>query len=49
MLGDADLDGQLTLDEYRDRFLASPRMRDAVATIEPIFRSGVTPSGDWLA
>jgi Ca2+-binding EF-hand superfamily protein len=38
MLGDADLDGRLSLDEYRDFLRSSPRMRDAMATIEPMFR-----------
>ena len=39
MLGDADLDGRLSLDEYRDFLRSSPRMRDAApATIEPMFR-----------
>jgi hypothetical protein len=31
MLADADLDGQLSLDEYRDFLRSSPRMKDAVA------------------
>ena len=38
MLGDADLDGRLSLDEYRDFLRSSPRMKDAAATIEPMFR-----------
>jgi hypothetical protein len=38
MLGDADLDGRLSLDEYRDFLRSSPRMKDTVATIEPMFR-----------
>src|ERR1700724_2880755 len=38
ILGDADLDGRLSLDEYRDFLRTSPRMRDAAATIEPMFR-----------
>ncbi|MDB5349960.1 MAG: Protein of unknown function (DUF1553)/Protein of unknown function (DUF1549)/Planctomycete [Planctomycetota bacterium] len=38
LLGDADLDGRLSLDEYRDFLRTSPRMRDAGATIEPMFR-----------
>ena len=37
MLGDADLDGRLSLDEYRDFLRSSPRMRNAAATIEPMF------------
>ncbi len=38
VLGDADLDGRLSLDEYRDFLRSSPRMKDAGATIEPMFR-----------
>ena len=38
MLGDADLDGRLSLDEYRDFLRSSPRMKNAAATIEPMFR-----------
>lgn len=38
ILGDADLDGRLSLDEYRDFLRSAPRMRDAAATIEPMFR-----------
>ena len=38
ILGDADLDGRLSLDEYRDFLRSSPRMKDAAATIEPMFR-----------
>ncbi len=38
MLGDADLDGRLSLDEYRDFLRSSPRMKDAAAAIEPMFR-----------
>ena len=38
VLGDADLDGRLSLEEYRDFLRSSPRMRDAAATIEPMFR-----------
>jgi hypothetical protein len=38
ILGDADLDGRLSLDEYRDFLRSSPRFRDAGATIEPMFR-----------
>jgi hypothetical protein len=37
MLGDADLDVRLSLDEYRDFLPSSPRMKDAAA-IEPKFR-----------
>ncbi len=36
MLGDADLDGRLSLDEYRDFLRGSPRMKNASA-IEPMF------------
>ena len=39
ILGDADLDGRLSLEEYRDFLRSSPRMRNAAAaTIEPMFR-----------
>lgn len=38
MLGDADLDGRLSLDEYKDFLRSSPRGRDAGATAEPLFR-----------
>jgi Ca2+-binding EF-hand superfamily protein len=38
MLGDADLDGRLSLDEYREFLRSSPRMKNAVAEIEPMFR-----------
>ena len=38
ILGDADLDGRLSLDEYRDFLRSSPRIRGGVATIEPMFR-----------
>lgn len=38
MLADADLDGGLSLEEYRDFLRNSPRMKDATATIEPMFR-----------
>jgi hypothetical protein len=39
VLGDADLDGRLSLEEYRDFIRSSPRMRGAGAsTIEPMFR-----------
>jgi Protein of unknown function (DUF1553)/Protein of unknown function (DUF1549)/Planctomycete cytochrome C/EF hand len=38
ILGDADLDGRLSLEEYRDFLRSSPRMRNGAATIEPMFR-----------
>jgi len=38
MLGDADLDGRLSLDEYRDFLRSSPRMKNAAAAVEPMFR-----------
>ena len=39
VLGDADLDGRLSLEEYRDFVRSSPRMRGAAAaTIESMFR-----------
>ena len=36
--GDTDLDGRLSLEEYREQLRASPRMKNAAATIEPLFR-----------
>jgi Protein of unknown function (DUF1553)/Protein of unknown function (DUF1549)/Planctomycete cytochrome C/EF hand len=36
--GDTDLDGRLSLEEYREQLRASPRMKGAAATIEPLFR-----------
>ncbi len=36
--GDADLDGRLSLEEYREMFRAAPRLKNAAATIEPLFR-----------
>ena len=36
--GDTDLDDRLSLDEYREQLRASPRMKNAIATIEPLFR-----------
>jgi hypothetical protein len=36
--GDTDLDGRLSLDEYRELCRASPRMKNAGAPIEPLFR-----------
>src|SRR5271156_6551229 len=38
ILGDADLDGRLSLEEYRDFLRSSPSMRNGAATIEPMFR-----------
>ena len=38
MLGDADLDGRLSLDEYKEFQRSSPRMRNAADGIEPLFR-----------
>jgi hypothetical protein len=39
MLGDADLDGRLSLDEFREMFRSSPRMKNAPPdTIERLFR-----------
>jgi Ca2+-binding EF-hand superfamily protein len=38
MLGDADLDGRHSLDEYRDFLRSSARMKGAAATIERSFR-----------
>jgi hypothetical protein len=36
--GDTGLDGKLSLEEYREHLRASPRMKNAAATIEPLFR-----------
>jgi Protein of unknown function (DUF1553)/Protein of unknown function (DUF1549)/Planctomycete cytochrome C/EF hand len=36
--GDTDLDGRLSLEEYREHLRASPRMKNAAASIEPLFR-----------
>jgi len=36
--GDTDLDGRLSLEEYRELLRASPRMKNAAASIEPLFR-----------
>jgi hypothetical protein len=47
--GDADLDGRLSLDEYRDMVRNSPRMRDAAATIEPLFRRLDTDGDGFLS
>jgi hypothetical protein len=38
MLDDADLDGRLSLDEFRELYRSSPRMKNAAAAIEPLFR-----------
>ncbi len=38
MLGDADLDGQLSLDEYKELLRNSPFARNASTSIEPMFR-----------
>ena len=49
VLGDADLDGRLSLDEYRDFLRSSPRMRNAAATIEPMFRRLDTDRDGFLS
>ena len=50
VLGDADLDGRLSLDEYRDFMRSSPRMRSAAAaTIEPMFRRIDTDRDGFLS
>ncbi len=48
MLGDADLDGRLSLDEYRDFLRSSPRMKVAAA-IEPMFRRLDTDRDGFLS
>jgi hypothetical protein len=49
MLGDADLDGRLSLDEYGEFLRNSPRYRDATATIEPMFRRLDTDGDGYLS
>ncbi len=50
VMGDADLDGRLSLDEYRDFMRSSPRMRNAPAgTIEPMFRRIDTDRDGFLS
>ncbi len=49
MLGDADLDGKLSLDEFRELYRFSSRMRDAAATIEPLFRRLDTDHDGFLS
>jgi hypothetical protein len=48
MLGDADLDGRLSLDEYREFLRSSPRMK-AAAAIEPVFRQLDTDRDGFLS
>ena len=38
MFGDADLDGRLSLEEFRELYRASPRGKNAGAAIEPLFQ-----------
>ena len=47
--GDADLDGRLSLDEYREQLRASPRMKNAAASIEPLFRRLDTDHDGFLS
>jgi Protein of unknown function (DUF1549)/Protein of unknown function (DUF1553)/Planctomycete cytochrome C/EF hand len=49
MLGDADLDGRLSLDEFRELYRSFPRMKDAAATIEPLFRRLDTDRDGFLS
>jgi hypothetical protein len=49
MMGDADLDGRLSFDEYRDFMRSAPRMRNAAATIEPLFRRLDTDQDGFLS
>jgi hypothetical protein len=49
ILGDADLDGKLSLDEFRELYRFSPRMKDALATIEPLFRRLDTDHDGFLS
>ncbi|HVX14249.1 MAG TPA: DUF1549 domain-containing protein [Pirellulales bacterium] len=48
-LGDADLDGRLSLDEYKEFMRNAPRMKDAAATIEPMFRRLDTDGDGFLS
>src|SRR5580704_4917713 len=48
-VGDADLDGRLSFDEYQDFLRNSPRMKGAAATIEPMFRRLDTDSDGFLS
>jgi len=48
-LGDADLDGRFSFDEYQDFLRNSPRMRGAAATIEPMFRRLDTDRDGFLS
>jgi hypothetical protein len=49
MLGDADLDGRLSLDEFRELYRSFPRMRDAPAAIEALFRRLDTDHDGFLS
>ncbi|MFN0019884.1 MAG: DUF1549 domain-containing protein [Pirellulaceae bacterium] len=49
MLGDADLDGRLSLDEYRDFLRSGPRMRDNAAAIDPLFKRLDTDRDGFLS
>jgi hypothetical protein len=48
-LGDADLDGRLSLDEYRDFLRNAPRIRGASEAIEPMFRRLDTDGDGFLS
>jgi hypothetical protein len=49
MLGDADLDGRLSLDEFLELYRSSPRMKNAAATIKPLFRRLDTDRDGFLS
>lgn len=49
ILGDADLDGRLSLEEYRDFLRSAPRMKNAGATVEPMFRRLDTDGDGFLS
>src|SRR6516164_4114994 len=49
MLGDADLDGRLSLDEFRELYRSSPRMKNAADTTEPLFRRLDTDRDGFLS
>ncbi len=47
--GDTDLDDRLALEEYRELIRSSPRMKNAGATIEPLFRRLDTDHDGFLS
>jgi cytochrome c553 len=49
MLGDADLDGRLSLDEFREMYRTFPGMKDAPARIDALFRRLDTDGDGFLS